>query len=117
MTFIVAGSVQLTVTGEDGAVVPFATLNEGSFIGITALTRQPNLAGAYALEEVTAVEIEREHLEKSVMDKPMLLQDLGRLIDERQKQGAIVHQRGERRRRNTRATAVATRPAKARYPG
>jgi CRP-like cAMP-binding protein len=102
MTFIVAGSVRLTVTDADGTVLPFATLNEGSFIGVTALTRQPNLAGAYALEEVTAVEIEREHLEKIVMDKPMLLQDLGRLIDERQNKARLT--RGDRAKA---ATAVA----------
>lgn len=102
MAFIVAGSVQLTVNDADGAVLPFATLTEGSFIGITALTRQPNLAGAYALEEVTALEIEREHLEKIVMDKPMLLQDLGRLIDERQNKARVT-----RRERAKAATAVA----------
>jgi hypothetical protein len=51
---------------------------------VTALTRQPNPGGAYALAEVTALEIDREHLEHLVMGKPMLLQYLGRLIDERQ---------------------------------
>ncbi|MHA7649236.1 mechanosensitive ion channel family protein [Mycobacterium sp. ML4] len=90
MTFIVAGRVQLTVTDHDGAIVPFDTLKEGSFIGITALTRQPNVAGAHALEEVTALEIDREHLEKIVMDKPTLLQDLGRLIDERQNKARLT---------------------------
>lgn len=84
MTFLIAGSVRLTTTGDDGAVVPIATLSEGSFLGVTTLTRQPNPAGAYALEEVTALEIDREHLEEIVMGKPMLLQELGRLIDERQ---------------------------------
>jgi len=33
---------------------------------------------------VTALEIDREHLEQMVMSKPMVLQDLGRHIDERQ---------------------------------
>lgn len=93
MTFLVTGKVQLTATDDDGAVLPVATLHEGAFIGITALTRQPNLAGAYALEEVTALEIEHEHLEKIVMDKPMLLQDLGRLIDERQSKARSVTRR------------------------
>ena len=93
MTFLVAGSVQLTVTDEDGVVVPVSTLRQGSFIGITALTRQANLAGAYALEEVTALEIDREHLEKIVMNKPLLLQDLGRLIEERQRKARRVTRR------------------------
>ncbi len=84
MTFLVAGRVRLTATTDDGSVVPVTTLDEGSFLGLTALTRQPNLAGAYALDEVTALQIDREHLEHLVMRKPLLLQDLGRLIDERQ---------------------------------
>ncbi|BBY14388.1 hypothetical protein MMARJ_51280 [Mycobacterium marseillense] len=61
MTFVVAGRVQLTATADDGTVVPISTLSEGAFLGLTALTRQPNLASAYALEEVTALEIDREH--------------------------------------------------------
>ncbi len=84
VTFLVAGRVRLTVTTEDGSVMPVSTLDAGLFLGLTALTRQPNLAGAYALDEVTAVQIDREHLEHLVMRKPLLLQDLGRLIDERQ---------------------------------
>ncbi|OBI94923.1 mechanosensitive ion channel domain-containing protein [Mycobacterium asiaticum] len=93
MTFLVAGSVRLTVTDEEGVEVPVTTLDEGSFIGITALTRQRNVAAAYALEEVTALEIDREHIEKIVMDKPLLLQDLGRLIEERQRKAKRVTQR------------------------
>lgn len=84
MTFLIAGSVRLTTTGDDGAVVPVGTLTEGAFLGVTTLTRQANPTGAYALEEVTALEIDREHLEEIVMHKPVLLQELGRLIDERQ---------------------------------
>jgi small-conductance mechanosensitive channel len=84
MGFLVAGRVRLTATAEDGSAVPVGTLGEGAFLGLTALTRQPNPGGAYALEEVTVLEIDREHLEQLVMSKPMLLQDLGRLIDERQ---------------------------------
>ncbi|MBV8787961.1 MAG: hypothetical protein JOZ00_14890 [Mycobacterium sp.] len=36
-----------------------------------------------ALEEVTALEVDREHLVDLVMRKPLLLQELGRTIDER----------------------------------
>ena len=84
MSFLVRGRLQLTGVSADGAIIPVSTLDEGSFLGLTALTRQPNLAGAYALEEVTALEIDREHLEQLVMRRPLLLQDLGRVIDERQ---------------------------------
>jgi small-conductance mechanosensitive channel len=84
MTFLVAGRVRLTAVAADGAVVPISTLDEGSFLGLTALTRQPNLASAYALEEVTALVIDREHLEHLVMREPLLLQDFGRILEERQ---------------------------------
>jgi len=86
MTFLVKGSVRLTITAEDGAVVPLSVLEEGSFLGLTTLTRQPSLSGAYALEEVTALEIDREHIEDLVLRTPLLLQELGRIIEERRKE-------------------------------
>ena len=88
MTFLVAGRVRLTATADDGSVVPISTLEEGSFLGLTALTRQPNLASAYALEEVTALEIDREHLEHLVMREPLLLQDFRPTARRAAKQGA-----------------------------
>jgi CRP-like cAMP-binding protein len=94
MAFLVAGAVRLTATAEDGSVVPVSTLSEGAFLGVTALTRQPNQGGAYAMAEVTALEIDREHLEQLVMSKPMLLQDLGHLIDERQDKVLQATRRG-----------------------
>jgi CRP-like cAMP-binding protein len=51
---------------------------------LTALTRQPNLATAYALEEVTTLEIDREHLEHLVMREPELLKNFGKILEERQ---------------------------------
>jgi small-conductance mechanosensitive channel len=95
MTFLVAGRVQLTATADDGSVVPISTLVEGSFLGLTALTRQPNTASAYALEEVTALEIDREHLEHLVMREPLLLQNFGHILEERQSRVRQAR-RGER---------------------
>ncbi len=84
MTFLISGSVRLTTLSDDGALIPITTLTTGAFLGVTTLTRQPNPAGAYALEEVTALELDREHLEQIIARKPMLAQHLGRIIDERQ---------------------------------
>jgi small-conductance mechanosensitive channel len=95
MTFLIAGRVRLTTTAEDGSMVPISTLDEGAFLGLTALTRQPNLASAHALEEVTAVEIGRDHLEHLVMREPLLLQDLGHILEERQSKVRRA-ERGER---------------------
>ncbi|HEY2502197.1 MAG TPA: mechanosensitive ion channel family protein [Mycobacterium sp.] len=95
MTFLVAGRVQLTATADDGSVVPISMLVEGSFLGLTALTRQPNTATAHALEEVTALEIDREHLEHLVMREPLLLQNFGHILEERQSKVRQAR-RGER---------------------
>ena len=59
------------------------TLEEGDFLGQTALTREPVAAGAYALDEVTVLQIDREHIEELVARKPVLLQEIGRAIEER----------------------------------
>ncbi|HEX2283622.1 MAG TPA: mechanosensitive ion channel family protein [Mycobacterium sp.] len=83
MTFVVNGRVQLVVTGDDGALIPVRTLEESDFLGQTALTREPVAASAYALEEVTVLQIERQHIEALVARKPLLLQDIGRAIEER----------------------------------
>ena len=83
MTFIVSGRVRVAAPTEDGSLTPITTLSVGSFLGQTALTRQPVLARAQALEEVTAVQIDREHVEELLQHKPSLLQEFGRLIEER----------------------------------
>ncbi|MBJ7340789.1 mechanosensitive ion channel family protein [Mycolicibacterium sp.] len=84
MTFIVKGRVRLVAKGDDGAVVPVRILEEGDFLGSTALTREPVTGGAYALDEVTVLQIERDHVEELVARKPLLLQEIGRTIEERQ---------------------------------
>lgn len=88
MTFLTKGSVRLTTTTEDGSGLSLSVLEEGSFVGLTTLTRQPTLTTAYALEEVTALEIDREHIEDLVMRSPLLLQELGRIIDARRKESS-----------------------------
>ncbi|MDQ2625886.1 MAG: mechanosensitive ion channel family protein [Actinomycetota bacterium] len=80
MIFLTEGSVRLTT---ENPAVPDATLRHGAFLGVTTLTRQASQFDAQALEEVTAVVIDREHIEELVMAKPLLLQELGRIIDQR----------------------------------
>jgi small-conductance mechanosensitive channel len=83
MTFVVNGRVRLMVTGDEGSVIPVRTLEQGDFLGQTALTREPVSASAYALDEVTVLQVEREHIEQLVERKPLLLQDIGHAIEER----------------------------------
>lgn len=90
MTFVIKGSIRRTSAGDDGSVTPLSLLEEGSFLGLSTLTRQPSLSGAYALEEVTALEIDREYIEDLVMRAPLLLQELGRIIEDRRKETSSI---------------------------
>jgi small-conductance mechanosensitive channel len=90
MTFVLAGRVRLTVTADAGQVLQLRTLNDGEFLGQTTLTREPVHSDAHAMGEVTALQIDRDTLENLVMRKPALLQDLGRVIDERRDEVAIA---------------------------
>jgi CRP-like cAMP-binding protein len=83
MTVVINGQVRLVVTANDGAVIPVRTLEDGDLLGSTTLTRGPVATTAYALEEVTALQIDREYIEELVSRKPLLLQDIGRTIEER----------------------------------
>lgn len=83
MSFIVAGRVAVTVTGADDTVIPVRTLSEGDFLGQTALTREGALASAHAVTETTVLQIGRDFLEELVLRNPLLLHELGRIIDDR----------------------------------
>ena len=97
MSFIVKGRVRLVVAGEDGAVVPIGTMHQGDFIGQTALTREPVVGSAYAIGEVTVIEIERDAVEQLAFRKPELLQDLSHAIDERRERAreAVANRTGK----------------------
>lgn len=90
MSFVAKGRIRLVVAGAGGAVVPLSTLYEGDFIGQTALTREPVNGTAYAVGEVTVVQIEREAVERLLLGKPELLQDLSQTIDERRAKAQAV---------------------------
>lgn len=83
MTFIVSGRVRLTGRTDDGDEIPIGLLEEGSFIGQSTLTRQPVIGNAIAVDEVTVVHVDREHIEELVQRNPLLLQEFGRTIEER----------------------------------
>jgi small-conductance mechanosensitive channel len=83
MSFVIKGRVRMVVSGSNGEYLPVATLNEGDFLGQTALTREPVMGNGYAVGEVTVLRIDRDTLEHLVFRKPDLLQDLSQAIDER----------------------------------
>lgn len=59
------------------------SIDEGSFLGQSTLTRQSVIGCAYAVGEVTVVQIEREQVETLVHRNPLLMQEFGRTIEER----------------------------------
>ncbi len=83
MTFIVSGRVRLNGGSDVGAEVTIGTLDEGGFLGQSTLTRQPVIGNAHAVDEVTVIHVDREHIEMLVQRNPLLLQEFGRTIEER----------------------------------
>jgi len=83
MTFVVNGKVRLAATDSAGGIIPVRTLESGDFLGQTALTLEPVAAAAYALNEVTVLQMDRAVIQDLVSRKPVLLQDFGRAIEDR----------------------------------
>jgi small-conductance mechanosensitive channel len=83
MTFIVSGRVRLTGGAEDDPEIRIGTLEEGGYFGQSTLTRQPVIGNTQAIDEVTVVHVDREHIEMLVQRNPLLLQEFGRTIEER----------------------------------
>lgn len=83
MLFVMSGTVQMTAYLEDGSEVVAWTQDAGSFMGQSTLTRQPALGTAYAVGEVAVVYVGRDMIADLVQRNPLLLQELGRTIDER----------------------------------
>ncbi len=95
MSFVIKGRVRLMVTGRDGAQIAVNTLNEGDFIGQTALIREPVAGLAYAIGEVTMLRIERKAIEQLVFRKPELLLNLSEAIDERRQHARAAAAQGD----------------------
>lgn len=83
MSFVVKGRVRLVAISGNGEPVPVNTLHEGDFLGQTALTREPVTGTAYAIGEVTMLQLDRNTLEQLVFQKPELLKELSQAIEER----------------------------------
>ncbi len=83
MKFIVSGQVRLTARSEDGSDVEVGSLEEGSFLGQSTLTRQPVIGSGFAVDEVTVVRVGRARIKKLVYENPLLLEEFGRIIEGR----------------------------------
>lgn len=96
MSFIVEGRIQMTVASRDGSIAPVRTLGSGDFLGQSTLIRQKALADGHATVETTLLQVEREFLERLVLRNPLLLQDIGRMIEERRSTAQQVSTAGPR---------------------
>ena len=83
LMFVLSGEVRMTARLEDGSEVVIWSQDEGSFLGQSALTRQPVLGSAYAVGEVTTVHVARDKMADLVQQNPKLLQEIGRTIEQR----------------------------------
>ncbi len=83
ISFVLSGELRLTAPMEDGSEVVVGSQEEGSFLGQSALTRQPVIGSAVAVGEVTRVHVARDKMADLVQQNPKLLQELGRTIEER----------------------------------
>jgi small-conductance mechanosensitive channel len=83
VSFILAGTVLLTVEDDSGVRTEINSLKEGSFFGQGTLVRNSVPGSAYALDEVTVIRVAREAIEEVVQQNPLLLEKFGRVIAER----------------------------------
>lgn len=88
--FVLSGVVAINAQLADGELGEVATRERGSFIGGSALIRQPATASCQALDEVALVRVEREAVEAVVRHNPQLLQELGRSIAETRAMGVAA---------------------------
>ncbi len=82
MMFLLGGRVRLEI-GSGDSPLGIRTLERGDFLGQTALTREPVKADARAVDEVAVAWLDREHIETLVLRRPLLMQEIGRVIEER----------------------------------
>lgn len=83
---IVRGAVSLVVD-EHNRSATVTDLSDGDLLGVTTLTRQPNLARALAAAQTTVVQIPRADIENLVRTNTELARRIGETIDQRR--GAV----------------------------
>ena len=82
LRFIVSGRCQLWVPSAAGTL-PVAVLGAGEYLGQTALTREPVLASATVIDEMTVLRLPTEELGRFRESHPALARELGEAIDVR----------------------------------
>lgn len=107
MTFIRSGRVQLSGGTDDEPGPLIGVLDEGGYLGQSTLTRQAVIGYAHALDEVTVVHVDRDHIEMVVQQNPLLLQEFGRVIEDRRTRAQRALSGGDQDATNRAPTSTA----------
>ena len=86
MRIVTEGAVSLAVDVPGGGRVPIDTLDRGTILGQTALTRETVPAAAIALTPVSTVYLPRDLVDTLISARPALGTLIGRSIDNRKRQ-------------------------------
>lgn len=83
LRFVLSGGLALVADLPERGIVDAGTMEAGDYIGHTVLTREPALATALAVGEVTVLRVPRDEMDRLLLAKPRLSAEIGRNLDER----------------------------------
>ena len=81
--YILSGTATMATPTDNGGLVPFATMEEGDVLGLSALTRQGLQASQTANTDLAVLFVPVEVLDQLVQTRPKLARDVGTELDNR----------------------------------
>jgi len=81
--YIISGSTTMATPTDSGGIVPFATMEEGDVLGLSALTRQGLQASQTANSDLAVLFVPVSVLDELVKTRPKLARDVGAELDNR----------------------------------
>ena len=81
--YVLSGSTTMATPTGDGGLVPFATMDEGDVLGLSALTRQGLQASQTANTDLAVLFVPVAVLDELVKTRPRLAKDVGTELDNR----------------------------------
>lgn len=81
--YVLHGSTTMATPTNDGGLVPFATMEEGDVLGLSALTRQGLQASQTANTDLAVLFVPVAVLDELVKTRPRLAKDVGSELDNR----------------------------------
>jgi CRP-like cAMP-binding protein len=81
--YILSGTTTMATPTDNGGLVPFATMDEGDVLGLSALTRQGLQASQTANTDLAVLFVPVAVLDDLVKTRPRLAKDVGTELDNR----------------------------------